>query len=630
MLSSFFAPSGKILSFSFLLGLATSASVNAQAPGAGACFSLSTTQTCTSWTDGSVQVSQNFSTVPQFDQYINTLYPEAVTHVPTFRTQYQCPRWDGSGLRYQVSLTCALLVDISTANGCQQPAHKPMCRSTAQQALDSIKAVWADTTLCTPGVVRQLATNLEFFLTNMNTDANCIPAANFEWWRCGFATEAQAATYCRTSDDPCCEAYAARVAKRPFTVPTQYGNGSTVALPNPVSNTPSNSPGATTTPVGAAQVEKYSTPSKTAIIIASCAGGVLIAIISTALYLASKKKKKEEAGSGLFPTNSDGFNLGRPLSPTVDTLPSPFAAKGDAMRSYNAGPSEMEQASRYDRYDSGMPRESIEYQNDYVGGNNGDYPAPVLLPPLTNVQSPPSSGSTASPKEPASSGSPIIPSNSIDNAPSMNAAGLGAAPILSPSGPTPQEPRPSIVIHPYIPNLSDEIYLSPNDRVLLKCTFDDGWGYGLNLNTQQEGSFPLACVISTDAEASHGPQVNFHDSYISEMSTVADGQRDTLNSIPPTSSARPRLSSLYKSQMYDSQILSGQFDVNVYSYESPTADESLQNSLTSSAFDPELEQRSLAAPYNEVMYNREPDNIMTTGSGSANSGGPARPSNAKW
>ncbi|KAJ3279172.1 hypothetical protein HDU76_009598, partial [Blyttiomyces sp. JEL0837] len=32
------------------------------------------------------------------------------------------------------------------------------------------------------------------------------------------------------------------------------------------------------------------------------------------------------------------------------------------------------------------------------------------------------------------------------------------------------------------------------DPVIVKCKFDDGWGYGFNMTTKMEGSFPLACV----------------------------------------------------------------------------------------------------------------------------------------
>ncbi|KAI9204113.1 uncharacterized protein BJ171DRAFT_128938 [Polychytrium aggregatum] len=49
-------------------------------------------------------------------------------------------------------------------------------------------------------------------------------------------------------------------------------------------------------------------------------------------------------------------------------------------------------------------------------------------------------------------------------------------------------------VYNYVPNLSDEIYIYVGDSVLVKNKFDDGWAFGYNLSTKQEGTFPLACL----------------------------------------------------------------------------------------------------------------------------------------
>ncbi|KAJ3104978.1 hypothetical protein HDU96_008755 [Phlyctochytrium bullatum] len=49
-------------------------------------------------------------------------------------------------------------------------------------------------------------------------------------------------------------------------------------------------------------------------------------------------------------------------------------------------------------------------------------------------------------------------------------------------------------VYNYVPNLSDELQLYVGDAVLVKCKFDDGWAYGMNMTTKEEGSFPLACL----------------------------------------------------------------------------------------------------------------------------------------
>ncbi|KAJ3128719.1 hypothetical protein HK098_003711 [Nowakowskiella sp. JEL0407] len=53
----------------------------------------------------------------------------------------------------------------------------------------------------------------------------------------------------------------------------------------------------------------------------------------------------------------------------------------------------------------------------------------------------------------------------------------------------------------YVPNLSDEIYLYVGDPIIVKCKFDDGWAFGFNMTTKQEGCFPVACVVPLNTAA---------------------------------------------------------------------------------------------------------------------------------
>jgi hypothetical protein len=63
-----------------------------------------------------------------------------------------------------------------------------------------------------------------------------------------------------------------------------------------------------------------------------------------------------------------------------------------------------------------------------------------------------------------------------------------------------------LCIHEYRANLFDELNLSPGDEIVVKVRFDDGWAFGFNLNNNQEGSFPLACLQGGDpgAQSNHG------------------------------------------------------------------------------------------------------------------------------
>jgi hypothetical protein len=62
------------------------------------------------------------------------------------------------------------------------------------------------------------------------------------------------------------------------------------------------------------------------------------------------------------------------------------------------------------------------------------------------------------------------------------------------------------VIQNYHPVLIDEIKLQMGDIIIVKAKFDDGWGFGINITTENEGSFPLNCLGSidgTDADKSN-------------------------------------------------------------------------------------------------------------------------------
>ncbi|ORX98986.1 hypothetical protein K493DRAFT_299626 [Basidiobolus meristosporus CBS 931.73] len=66
----------------------------------------------------------------------------------------------------------------------------------------------------------------------------------------------------------------------------------------------------------------------------------------------------------------------------------------------------------------------------------------------------------------------------------------------------------------YTPTLEDELMIQPGDMLIVIWSFDDGWAVGRNLNTGNEGAFPMACVtknppseiLSSDAEKLDGEQ----------------------------------------------------------------------------------------------------------------------------
>ena len=74
-------------------------------------------------------------------------------------------------------------------------------------------------------------------------------------------------------------------------------------------------------------------------------------------------------------------------------------------------------------------------------------------------------------------------------------------------------------IYEYTANLFDEMTLNVGDDVIVKVKFDDGWAFGFNMNTKQEGSFPLACVGPMGASISDLQSSNPRDSWAGAQST---------------------------------------------------------------------------------------------------------------
>lgn len=58
-----------------------------------------------------------------------------------------------------------------------------------------------------------------------------------------------------------------------------------------------------------------------------------------------------------------------------------------------------------------------------------------------------------------------------------------------------------VVIHPYPPQMADELELNPGDIVCLALHFDDGWALGFNVTTNIKGAFPTVCVIPVPEES---------------------------------------------------------------------------------------------------------------------------------
>ncbi|KAJ3279039.1 hypothetical protein HK104_001828 [Borealophlyctis nickersoniae] len=318
------------------------------------------------------QVAANgpvFTNLATFDAHIRSNLANATAHINTFRQLYGCPTYDGSGRRFPTSFLCALYIDITVSNKWCPGSPKPLCKTTATETIDSLKAVWADAKVCPAGApgatARVLDKNWQTMFDRLSTDENCIVGSEIDWPACGFSTDAQARAYCQsTPGDSCCVAVSAKSNRQPIVLPTSYRPASAAATAGGGNNNQA-APGSTPTPNtssnATANTSSSSSSSNTVMIAGVSAAGVVavVAVGVAVLYLRKRRK-----------TGGEGGDLGEPI----------------------------------------QIAETME------------------------------------------------------------------------------------VIYNYVPNLSDEVYLYVGDPVIVKCKFDDGWAFGFNMTTKQEGSFPLACV----------------------------------------------------------------------------------------------------------------------------------------
>lgn len=118
-------------------------------------------------------------------------------------------------------------------------------------------------------------------------------------------------------------------------------------------------------------------------------------------------------------------------------------------------------------------------------------------------------GDTASPQQ-----SPIVDSFNDDVRQSLVGVGFQARgaeekvqlpPSSSEPGEPPEPPMHMVeifceAIHPYAPQVEDELALERGDIIYLIFQLDDGWGYGHNLVTSKTGVFPLMFVMEARQE----------------------------------------------------------------------------------------------------------------------------------
>lgn len=114
--------------------------------------------------------------------------------------------------------------------------------------------------------------------------------------------------------------------------------------------------------------------------------------------------------------------------------------------------------------------------------------------------------------------------------------------------------------------MPDELELARGDVISVLKVFDDGWAVGVNMNTSNEGAFPVVCVVHVDESSLDD---DFEDVNMHSMTPVAHLEDDLASkgsprsSMPSGASSPVHLPKRHSSMYRDSAFLPPNFANNL-------------------------------------------------------------------
>ncbi|KAI8804647.1 hypothetical protein BJ742DRAFT_823692, partial [Cladochytrium replicatum] len=447
------------------------------------CFSLDSPSVCTDWAGYTIRSTEQYGNTAQFDKWLTDRLTNSTAIVSQWKTLYGCPNFDGTGIRYFTSFLCALTVDQAAfpgdwygVNASQYVTCRnkdalitPLCSDTCNQSKQSFVTMLNNTKMCsawadsTPQQQANRQTTVGLFTTmckklpttNRNAGTCFDGDIPLEFATCGFTTTAQGTNYCSTTgnsaNDPCCS----------------RGSGG----PN----------------VGA--------------IVGGVVGALVIVGLLVGFFLFWKRRSgrsDENVRYNANASNSFGFLKKR------ETANDDRATKGYTMYgstftlNHNAGKDDNMYGNNNqygNQYDSsadqfyppqqpgGFNKDDSYYPNNNNNMNNS------IQPPAPAYSSLNKGGSD--PYAQNMSAMAPVPLNDMGGNDEFNQGKKNRQSYL------PQLDGKFVrVVAVYLPNMADELMLNVEDLLKVDDSFDDGWAYGKNFATGQEGFFPMACCIS--------------------------------------------------------------------------------------------------------------------------------------
>ncbi|KAI9351583.1 hypothetical protein DFJ73DRAFT_831304 [Zopfochytrium polystomum] len=411
------------------------------------CFSLAGSAACVAWSNYSVSSTLgSFTDVASFDAFVMAQADTASSSLMSFSTNFDCPNYNGNSLQYHVTTLCGMAVDISSRDAGCNPAGDLFntCQSSANAFLNSVIATFADGNQCnqSPSAdvlarrndLIQQATTFLSRLANEGAVETCIQADlnTPEDLNCGFYQNKPALSYCKS---------------------------------NPTSD--------------------------------CCLKVAGFAVTNGTSTSASNGGNGGNGGTGMSATSSSATATLAGAKPAASTTTDPNATMGATAAPADAGGGMSTGFLSMKILGLSMP-----IFLGIVGGALVVLIGIIVAVCVCSKRSKSRSGMQGERGEEAllsNAGKMGMKRNSDD----VFRSG-GSSPKVSPETQAralaqlrdPDQAETMEVVFNYVPGMEDEVYLCVGDPVLVRVKFDDGWGYGVNLATQMEGTFPLACLAA--------------------------------------------------------------------------------------------------------------------------------------
>ncbi|KAG0375642.1 hypothetical protein BGX24_008831 [Mortierella sp. AD032] len=485
------------------------------------CISLTNSKACPSFSTFQVDTKaiatmngqglgyhlNNFINVEQFDA--------AIMASNGFYTNYDSCKTT-QRVRYQNSVLCTLVLQDADSRKCSTNNNGPtMCRTTCNDYVTSYKQMAnascpsdtysRDYANILTGICTDTGERKGFASLHSDDAATCVNGIKNEASTCGFDTTATMCTFCKANlTDACCTTNAAIC--NPVT-PTAITPAATSAGPI----TPPTSPVASNPATNGDKKDGPIAGLTTAALGGIIGGGVVLILMLFAFIVCCIRRNRNN--------NNNNNKVGN---------------KAHGHHQGNGGASNLSRHmsnSSASKYKISSPKLQEE---GFSTGTVPSAPIPMTALPSMNVQPASAAAVTA--------GAAI---NRISKASSIGAGDAGGKQYCQ-------------ALYPYQASMADELDLSPGDIVNVHKVFDDGWAVGVNMNTSNEGAFPVVCVMFVDESALHD---DFEDVNMHSMTPMGlredDSKGSPRSSLPSRASSPVHLPRRQSSMIRDSIVIPG-------------------------------------------------------------------------